>query len=255
MKYMDRRVTGILSKHRKGFGFVIPENKEDTDGKDIYIAPDDMKNAMNQDLVSVRLQKPKGQSGSLEGIIDKILTRASSEVVGTFSSRRGYGFIIPENRKLGEEVIILKKDFNGVKEGDKVVVKITRWPSKNRGAEGKITEIISRKGEPGGDIKALIRAYKLKKEFPDRVEREASSIDKKISEEDISGRKDLRNKTIFTIDGADAKDLDDAVSIEKLPNGNYLLGVHIADVSHYVKEGKALDLEALKRGTSNGYSY
>ena len=250
MKRKELRITGVLSKNRRGYGFVIPENKEDTNGQDIFISPEDMYTAMNKDTVSVLIRKPVSDRKSLEGRIEKVLSRASAEIVGTFFSKRGYGYVIPENSKSGEEVLVLKKHFNDAKEGDKVVAEIIRWPSRDRKGEAKIVEIVSRKDEAGGDIKALIRSFRLKDEFPGRVEREAQSVPVTVQEKEIKGRKDLRNKTIITIDGADAKDLDDAVCVERLSNGNYLLGVHIADVSHYVREDKSIDQEALKRGTS-----
>lgn len=250
MNRKEQWITGVLSKHRKGYGFVIPEDKTKTEGRDVFISPDDMQTAMNKDVVSVRIRPAAGEGRGLEGRIEKILTRASTEIVGTFICKRGFGYVIPENSKTGEDILIFKKNFNGAKEGDKVTAKIIRWPSKDRKTEGKITEIISRKGEAGGDIKALVRAFNLKEEFPGKVLREAQSVPDSIPEKDIEGRKDLRNKTIITIDGSDAKDLDDAVCVERLQNGNYLLGVHIADVSHYVREDRPLDQEALKRGTS-----
>ncbi len=144
-----------------------------------------------------------------------------------------------------------KKDFAGAKKGDKVVAEITRYPDRNNNAEGRIVEIISRAGQAGGDIKALARSYDMREKFPGKVSSEAKSLRRRgVTKADLTGRRDLRSKKIFTIDGADSKDFDDAVSIELLENGNYLLGVHIADVAHYVKEGSDLDKEALRRGTS-----
>jgi len=250
-KNKERRITGILSKHRRGFGFVIPEDKEETQGRDIFISPEDMESAMDKDKVTVRINSREAATGaSIEGKIEKVIQRANKEVVGTFVSRRGYGFITPAHSKSAEEVLVLKKDFNGAKSGDKVVGEMVRWPAKDRLAEVKIKEIISRKGEAGGDVKALIRAFQVRETFPERVRAESSSIPQTLKDEDLEGRRDLREQSIITIDGADAKDLDDAISLERLPNGNFLLGVHIADVSHYVREGAPLDKEALKRGTS-----
>ena len=250
-KNKERRITGILSKHRRGFGFVIPEDKEETKGRDIFISPEDMESAMDKDKVTVRINSLGAANGlNIEGKIEKIIQRANKEIVGTFVSRRGYGFITPAKSKSAEEVLVLKRDFNGARSGDKVVGEMVRWPAKGRQGEAKIKEIISRKGEAGGDVKALIRAFQVRENFPERVRAEASSIPETLSDEDLEGRRDLRDQSIITIDGADAKDLDDAISVERLPNGNYLLGVHIADVSHYVREGSPLDKEALKRGTS-----
>ncbi len=246
-KIKEEIVVGILSKHKKGFGFVIPETE---DGGDIFISPTGINGAMNGDSVSVKLLPPGQTSRTREGIIQQVINRAATEVVGTFEKSKRFGFVVPDDRRFNDDIFVLKKDFNGAKTGDKVVVKISKYPDKANSAEGKIDEIISRNGEAGGDIKALIRQYNLTQVFPEKVEAETKKIALKILKEEIQKRIDLREKTIITMDGADAKDLDDAVSVEKLFNGNYLLGVHIADVSHYVKDSSQLDKEALKRGNS-----
>lgn len=246
-KRKEEILTGILSKHKKGFGFVIPESGE---GGDIFIAPPAMNGAMNGDTVKVMLLPPEETTRSREGVIREVVSRAAEEIVGTFEKSKRFGFVVADDRRFNDDIFVMKKDFNGARAGDKVVAKITKYPDKSNSAEGRIEEIISRNGEAGGDIKALIRQYHLTQEFPEKVEAETKRIPLKISEEEIQKRTDLRNKTIITMDGADAKDLDDAVSVEKLENGNYLLGVHIADVSHYVRDGSQLDKEALKRGNS-----
>ncbi|MDF3000925.1 MAG: rnr [Bacillota bacterium] len=246
-KRKEEIITGVLSKHKKGFGFVIPESGE---GGDIFIAPPAINGAMNGDTVKVALLPPEETTRSREGVIKEVVKRAVVEIVGTFEKSKRFGFVVADDRRINDDIFVLRKDFNGAKSGDKVVVKITKYPDKSDNAEGRIDEIISKSGEAGGDIKALIRQYQLTKEFPEKVEAETKRIPLKISEEEIRKRIDLREKTIITMDGADAKDLDDAVSVEKLDNGNYLLGVHIADVSHYVREGTQLDKEALKRGNS-----
>ena len=240
-------LTGILSKHKKGFGFVIPETDQNGD---IFIAPNNINGAMNGDTVSALLLPPGETNRSREGVIQQILTRAAVEIVGTFEKSKRFGFVVPDDRRFNDDVFIMKKDFNGAQTGDKVVVKIMKYPDKSNSAEGRVSEIISRSGEAGGDIKALIRQYNLTQVFPEKVEAEAKKIPLKITEEEIERRVDLRDKTIITIDGADAKDLDDAVSVEKLDGGHYRLGVHIADVSHYVTDSSQLDKEALKRGNS-----
>ena len=240
-------IEGVLSKHRKGFGFVIPK---DDQGGDVFISPNSINGAMNGDTVSVRLLPPGETNRSREGVIHQVLKRAAVEIVGTFEKSKRFGFVVPDDRRFNDDIFVQKKDFNGAQTGDKVVAKITRYPDKNNSAEGKIEEIISRKGEAGGDIKALIRQYNLTQEFPEKVEAEAKKIPLKITEDEIKRRVDLREKTIITMDGADAKDLDDAVSVDKLSNGNYRLGVHIADVSNYVTDSSQLDKEALKRGNS-----
>lgn len=247
-KSKKRKVlTGELMKHRRGFGFVSCDDVED----DIFIAADSMGSAMDGDTVEIDLIPEYLWGRSPEGIVTRVVSRAVTEVAGTFKRNKKFGFVIPESRKNREDIFIRKKDFSGAKNGDKVVVQITRYPDKNNSAEGKITEIISRRGQPGGDIKAIARGYGMRETFPSRVNAEAKAVNRRgVRAEDIRGRRDLRGKKIFTIDGADSKDFDDAVSIERLVNGNYLLGVHIADVTHYVREGGPLDKEALKRGTS-----
>ncbi|WP_246019760.1 ribonuclease R [Bacilliculturomica massiliensis] len=239
--------TGILSKHRKGFGFVLPVNKEE---EDVFIAPDNMKYAMNGDLVAVKLLTAEESGRRREGAVARIIRRASSEIVGTFQLQRRYGFVVSDDPKQRDDVFIAERNINGARSGDKVVAKITVWPEKDNSAEGVITEIISRSGDTGGDILALIRSRQLTPEFPQSVTAEAEAVPRQVEDGALVGRRDLRQKTIITIDGADSKDFDDAVSVERLENGNYLLGVHIADVTHYVREGSALDLEALKRGNS-----
>lgn len=246
-KKKKRILAGTLAKHRKGFGFVSCEGWN----QDIFVASDSMKGAMDGDEVEVDLLPEYLWQKSPEAIVTKVLRRKTAEVAGTFKRSKKFGFVVPENGKYREDVFVRKKDFSGARSGDKVVVQITRYPDKHNSAEGKVTEIISRAGQPGGDIKALARSYGMRETFPSRAAAEAKAVQKQgIREADLKDRRDLRGKTIFTIDGADSKDFDDAVSIELLENGNYRLGVHIADVAHYVKEDAPLDKEALKRGTS-----
>lgn len=180
----------------------------------------------------------------------KIFELEKNTIVGTFQKSRNFGFVVPDDRKLGTDIFISKKDTMKAKNNQKVVVEITKMPFKDKSAEGKIIEIIGDIDEAGVDMMSLIKEYDLPYEFPLEVMVEAKGINQTIDEKSIINRKDLRNEEIFTIDGEDAKDLDDAVNVKKLPNGNYMLGVHIADVSNYVKEGSALDKEAILRGTS-----
>lgn len=246
-KAKEEIVVGTLSKHKKGFGFVIPEEDK---GGDIFISQSSINDAMNGDMVAVRLLPPDESDRTREGVIQIILKRGITEIVGTFEKSKRFGFVVPDDRKLNDDVFVQKRDFNGAQRGDKVVVEIRKYPEKGNCAEGRVKEIISRSGEVGGDIKALIRQYNLSKEFPEKVMAEAGRVPTEVPIGEIGNRRDLRSKKIITMDGADAKDLDDAISIEKLENGHYLLGVHIADVSHYVKEAAPLDKEALKRGCS-----
>lgn len=246
---LENIITGKLEKHRRGFGFVVSENSPFD--RDIFVDFDNMNGAMDGDQVVVDLLPEYLWGSSPEGIITKILNRSLKEVVGTFERGRRFGFVVPDNKKVREEVFVRLKDSGGAKTGDKVVCQITRYPDRNNSAEGKVSEIVARKGQPGGDIKALIRGYGLRETFPSRASAESKAVSKKgVTEKDIRGRRDLRDELTCTIDGPDSKDFDDAVSLKKLDNGNWLLGVHIADVSHYVEEGGPLDKEALKRGNS-----
>lgn len=238
--------TGVIEKHSRGFGFVRQEDDED-----IFIAPSNMLGAMNGDLVEVDLLPEYLWNKSKEGIVTKVLERNYIEVIGTFQKNKKFGFVVPDDKKNPDDIFIKKDFFRSAQNGDKVVAKIIKYPDKYGKAEGRITEIIARRGEVGGDISALIRTKGLFETFPSRVNAEAKYLSKQgILAEELEGRLDLRDKKIFTIDGPTAKDLDDAISIDILENGNYQLGVHIADVSHYVKEDSNLDREALKRGTS-----
>lgn len=240
-------VIGTLSKHRKGFGFLIPE---DETLEDIFIGPNSMNYAMNGDKVCVKILQASESNRAREGIVHMILERNTTEIVGTFENNKNFGFVISDDKKINDDIFVSKSNFNGAKMGDKVVLKVTKWPEDGHKAEGCISEIISRKGESGGDIKAMIRQYNLSKTFPPKAQLEADSVETTVTPDQISKRRDIRDKITITIDGATSKDFDDAVSLEILENGNYLLGVHIADVSHYVREGSALDREALKRGNS-----
>ncbi|MBO8165472.1 MAG: ribonuclease R [Brevibacillus sp.] len=239
-------IRGRLQSHAKGFGFVIPDNPEEGD---LYIHANDMNGAMHGDIVLARVEKQTGGARQ-EGRIIRVVERGVTEVVGTFQDETHYAFVIPDDKRLGKDVFIPKAAYNGAVDGHKVVARITRYPDGRSNPEGEITEILGHKNDPGVDILSIIRKYGLPEAFPEEVLAEAEAIPDQISEEEISGRRDLRERMMVTIDGADAKDLDDAVSLERLPNGHYLLGVHIADVSYYVTENSALDQEAYRRGTS-----
>ena len=240
------KITGVVEKHPKGFGFIKQE-----DGQDIFIGRSNMHGAMNQDLVEVDLLPSYLWTKSKEGIITKVVERKYTEVVGTFQKNGKFGFVVSDDKKNPDDVFIKKEFFKNAQNGDKVVAKIIKYPDKFTSAEGKISEILAKAGQVGGDISSLIRQYGLFETFPSRVNGEAKSVSKEeITVEEIRRRLDLREQKTITIDGPTAKDLDDAISIQQLSNGNYLLGVHIADVSHYVREDGYLDKEALKRGTS-----
>ncbi len=240
---------GTLSRNVKGFGFVIVDSD---DQGDIFIPPNKMNHAMHGDRVMVELLSPADGKDDRrrEGKIAKVIKHATEEIVGTFQKSPKFGFVVPDQIRLGDDIFVRKVDFNGAKNGDKVVVKVTKWATDEQRAEGHIIECIGSPSDPKTELTCLIRQYKLSETFPDKVLIEAESVPQSITEDEILRREDLRSKTIITIDGADAKDLDDAVSVSKNKAGNYVLGVHIADVSHYIHEGSKLDREALKRGNS-----
>ena len=238
---------GKFVSHRKGFGFV--ESDEEYT-QDLFIPADNVNTAMHNDRVIAEIVTPATDDKRAEGKIIKVIKREVTEVVGLFQPSKNFGFVIPDNKKFNQDIYIPKKFFSGAKENDKVVVEITVWPSEDRKPEGKIIDVLGQKGERGVEIDSIVKAHGLPEEFPKKVLDEAEFVAVPIPNEEIQRRLDIRDLKTFTIDGEDAKDLDDAVSIEKLQNGNFKLGVHIADVTHYVKEKSKLDKEALKRATS-----
>lgn len=240
-------IRGKLQGNAKGFGFVIPSEPA---YPDIFIHPNDMKGAMDGDTVIARINKKPNGERRMEGEIVRIIERGHKQVVGTFQASRHFGFVIPDNKRLTADVFIPEEHMNGAVNGQKVVAKITDYPDGRKSAAGEVIEILGHKNDPGVDILSIIRKYALPEAFPDDVMAEADEIPAHVLPEELEGRRDLRDRRIVTIDGADAKDLDDAVSVMSLENGNTRLGVHIADVSHYVREGSALDEEAFERGCS-----
>lgn len=240
-------VVGRLQGNERGYGFVIPDEEE---MGDIFIPADSLNGAMHNDRVIARINKKLAGDKRAEGEIIRIIKRTTTTVVGTFDSSKYFGFVIPDDRRVSGDIFISKDEFNGARPGQKVVAEIIKWPEQRRNAEGRIIEIIGDKNEAGTDILSIIRAYNLSEDFPEDVYKAAEEISDTVTEEMTKGRHDLRNLRMVTIDGEDAKDLDDAVSIEKLSDGNFRLGVHIADVSNYVTENSPLDKEAVKRGTS-----
>ncbi|URZ05432.1 ribonuclease R [Clostridium felsineum] len=239
-------IKGTLQGNAKGFGFVIPEE----DRTDIYVPSVYMNGALNGDKVVAKILKESDNGKKCEGEIIRILERANKTVVGIYENSKNFGFVVADDARIAQDIFIPKSDKNGAKTGDVVIAEITVWPKKRRNPEGKIVEIIGSKGDKGVDILTIIKKHKLPEKFPEKVERFAEGIPDEIPESEYKRRRDLRNIKMVTIDGEDAKDLDDAVSIEKMPNGNFKLGVHIADVSNYVRENNPLDKEALKRATS-----
>ncbi|MEG6584902.1 ribonuclease R [Dendrosporobacter sp. 1207_IL3150] len=243
-------VVGRMSATSKGFGFVIPENPQTPDEPDVFIPPDAMLSAMHNDRVIARVHRQSGHGRAREGEVIRVVNRANNKIVGTFESSRHFGFVTPDDQRVGQDIFIPKDEFNGAPIGSKVVVEITKWPEKRRSAEGKIIEVLGIKGDPGIEILSIIKKHNLPTHFPAEVDRAADKVPSAISEDEIAGRRDLRHLPIVTIDGDDAKDLDDAVYVERLKEGRFLLGVHIADVSYYVRENTPLDNEARSRGTS-----
>ncbi|MFJ7639403.1 ribonuclease R [Peribacillus sp. NPDC097225] len=238
---------GKLTGHAKGFAFVTPEDNPGMD--DIFIPPNETGTAMHGDIVMVRVSSETSGSRQ-EGTVIRILERGIKQVVGTYSESKSFGFVIPDDKKIANDIFIPQHASHGAVEGHKVVVKLTSYPEGRVSAEGEVIEILGHKNDPGVDILSVIHKYGLPMEFPEDVMEQANAVSDTIKESEIGNRRDLRNDVLVTIDGADAKDLDDAVGVTKLENGNYKLGVHIADVSHYVTEGSPIDKEALERGTS-----
>ena len=239
--------TGILRLNPKGFGFVKLQDSEE----EIFIGSGNLKNALNEDEVLIKIiEGNNDESQHKEGVIIKILKHEKDTLVGTFQNSRNFGFVVPDDKKFGTDIFISKKDFGKAKNNQKVVVKITKYAQKGKKAEGKVIEVLGNRDEAGIDMLSLVKEYNLPYEFPEPVIKEAKSLEINITDKELKLRLDLREKELFTIDGEDAKDLDDAVCVEKNKDGNYVLGVHIADVSNYVKEGSNLDNEAIIRGTS-----
>ena len=246
-KLQDKQyLEGIYRKNQKGFGFVKIEDQED----EIFISKENSLNALNEDKVLIEILFDKTKEKRAEGKIVKILKHQKDTVVGIFQNNKNFGFVVPDDKNFGTDIFISKKNFGKARNNHKVLVQITKYPQKGKKAEGKIIEVIGNVNEAGVDMLSLIKQYDLPYKFPEEVIEEAKQKGNKVDKKDIPNRIDLRDKIIFTIDGEDAKDLDDAVRVEKLDNGNYKLDVHIADVSYYVKEDSLLDKEATLRGTS-----
>lgn len=244
----DEFVSGVYRKNQKGFGFVKFEDKQE----EIYISKDNSLHALNGDRVLVKiLLEEKNRIKKTEGKIVRILKHEKDTIVGTFQSNRNFGFVVPDDKNFGTDIYISKKNFGKARNQHKVLVKILKYPKDSKKAEGKVIEVIGNINEAGVDMLSLIKEHKLPYTFPQEVVEEAQKCENKVDKKDIPNRVDLRDKKyIFTIDGEDAKDLDDAVCVSKNEKGNYILDVHIADVSYYVKQDSMLDKEAFIRGTS-----
>ncbi|ACD52128.1 ribonuclease R [Clostridium botulinum] len=240
-------ITGRLQAHPKGFGFLIPDAEGESD---VFIPGSCMNGAINGDKIQVEITRENSNTKKREGEVYKILERNTTKIVGIYEDNKNFGFVVSEDTRITQDIFISKKDRNGAENGDVVIVEITKWPDRKRSPEGLIKEVLGKKGDKGIDILTIIRKFGLPEEFSKKVLKFAEQIPETIKPEEYKRRVDLRNLRMVTIDGEDAKDLDDAVSIEKLDDGNFKLGVHIADVTHYVRENNILDKEALKRATS-----
>ena len=241
----DKFFYGKLQTNAKGFGFLITENLDE----DIYISKNNLNFALNGDEVIVR--RYKDSSGDKpEGKVLAIVKRVNTKFVGIFQNKKDFGFVITDESKMAMDIYIPKKKINGTKNGQKVVVKIEKWPEENKKPEGRIVEILGYPDDPHVDVMSVAASLDLPMEFNRAALAEAKSLPQKVSPDEIKERRDFRELLTFTIDGADSKDFDDAISIEISKKGNYILGIHIADVAHYVEEFGALDEEAFKRGNS-----
>jgi ribonuclease R len=238
-------VVGTLTAHQGGYGFVVP----DGEGEDVYVAAHNLADAMHRDRVVVRIER-RTEKGR-EGKIVRVLERAQASIVGRFESDgAGLGYVVPFDKRVTADVHVPSGQASSAEPGDMVVVEITRWPTATRGPVGRVTEVLGRVEEQGVDTEVIIRKFGIPDEHNPEAVAEALRLGGAVKPKDIAGRTDFRGITTVTIDGEHARDFDDAITIERLPGGHFWLGVHIADVSHYVREGSALDEEAYERGTS-----
>jgi len=238
-------IVGRLVASKSGYGFVVPEDKSE----DVYISKENVGNALHGDRVVARVHRTR-RGPTREGSVIKILKRAKQSLVGTYHKAKFANYVEPDDRRVAKDIYIPPADSKGASDGQKVVVSLEDWVDADLEPQGKITEVLGYPDDPGIDMLTLIKEFELPLSFPDDVEKELSDLPERLGKNELERRLDFRHKNCFTIDPVDAKDHDDAVSLEIKPDGNYLLGVHIADVSYYVKKNSALDHEALKRGTS-----
>ncbi len=240
-------VPGVLQGHKDGYCFLVPD---DPKKPHIFVSRIHRNGAFTDDRVVVRIQHQWGGHGKPEGAVIRILERGHKTLVGTFELKGGVGLVVPDNYKFGSNIIIAKEGFNDASHLDKVVAEVTEWPSNDGNPVGKVIEILGKKNDPGVDLQSILREYNLTPEFPPAVIKEVAGIPLSVQPGEKTGRRDFTGQVVITIDGEDAKDFDDAIAVESLSNGNFRLFVHIADVSHYVREGRPLDAEAYSRGTS-----
>ena len=243
-------VVGKLSMTGKGYGFIIPDFRQEETDTDVFVPGAMLASAMNGDRVVARVTPSTVPGRAREGEIIRIVERANTKIVGTFASSKSFGFVTPDDQKIGQDIFIPKKSFGGAKTGMKVVAEITKWPEGRHSAEGAVVELLGRAGDPGVDVLSVMRQYDLVQEFPHDVQAEADRVPQKVKPDEYRGRRDRRELSVVTVDGDDSKDFDDAVYAERRADGGWFLGVYIADVSWYVREGRPLDREAYERGTS-----
>ena len=241
---VPEKLVGTFIGNARGFGFVEIEGRE----QDLFIPEEGVNGAFNRDTVAVRLSGPK-QGKRQEAEVTQIISRGTTSLVGIYQHAGNYGFVIPDNEKFASDIFVPKERSKGAVTGHKVVVELTDYGDLSKNPEGRVAEILGHVNDPGVDILSIVKGFELPLGFSEKVINQAKRVAKDVSDKDREGRKDLRNVTMVTIDGEDAKDLDDAVSLSK-EGDQYLLGVHIADVTNYVQENSALDHEALERGTS-----
>lgn len=239
-------VKGRFIGNERGFGFVETEGEE----RDVFIPAGSAGGAVHNDTVLAKIVVKETEDRRCEGEVVRVLKRGAEAIAGVFEKNGSFGFVVPDEKKIPVDIFIPADQINGAQNDDRVVVKITRWESNKRNPEGMVAEVLGSKHDVGTDILSIIRGHGLREVFPKKVEDAARSVPPEVEERELNARLDLRRWNTITIDGDDAKDLDDAVSVTKLKNGNYKLGVHIADVGHYVRRGSALDKEAFARGTS-----
>lgn len=243
-KAESKNVTGVFTAHQRGFGFVTIEGENE----DIFIPGDKVNGAMHMDTVEIAVL-PTTSGKRKEGAVLKVIERGMKHVVCTYEASENFGFAVPDNTRFGSDIFIPKGKSMGAVAGHKVVVEVTSYGKKDKKPEGRVVEIIGHINDPGTDILSIVKAYDMPVEFSEKIMHQVENVSKEVTDADMAGRMDLRDWAMVTIDGEDAKDLDDAVSLF-MDGDNYVLGVHIADVSNYVQEHSALDVEALKRGTS-----
>lgn len=237
-------VQGIFQGNERGFGFVLAEPS------DLFVPAEAGLGALHGDKVLAKITRSDRGGKRREGEIVRILERANHTVIGLFEQSRNHGFVVPDDKRISKDIYIPKSEWNGAKDKQKVVAEIIEYFGARRSPEGKIAEILGNPAEHDTMIRSALRRYGIRDMFPESVLEETSRVPDQVTKRDLEGRKDFRDRLVMTIDGDDAKDFDDAISLEKLENGHYLLGVHIADVSHYVTIGSELDQEAYQRGTS-----